>query len=163
MPLPNFISKIFAGGASGLIDSIKDTVDELNLSKEEKEQFKENLLKETNAHIQAMESNAIRETEAYLKDVDSARNLQVEALKQEDHFSKRFVYFLAAGLIVLAFGFDMLFFFVQYPERNHDIINMIAGVLNTVALTSVVSFFFGSSAGSANKQKQLDNVIQKMS
>lgn len=161
MPLPNFITKIFAGGASGLIDSVTGAIDKLTLSKEEKQQFTADLLKETNAHIQAMESNAIRETEAYLKDVDSARQMQIEALKQEDHFSKRFVYFLAAGLILLTFVFDLMFFFIQYPERNHDIVNMIAGVLNTVALASVVSFFFGSSAGSANKQKQLDNLLQK--
>jgi hypothetical protein len=158
MPLPNFITKIFSGGASGLVDSITGAVDKLTLSKEEAAQFKETLLKETNRHMEALGTLAQTETDSYLKDMDSARQMQISALAQDDHFSKRFVYFLAAGLILLTFIFDILFFFINYPERNHDIVNMIAGVLNTVGFASVVSFFFGSSAGSHSKQKQLDQL-----
>jgi len=76
----------------------------------------------------------------------------------KDLFGKNFLNTLAIILIVLTFGFDTMFLFVQYPERNHDTITMIAGVLNTVGFASVVSFFYGSSQGSKNKQDKLDEV-----
>lgn len=74
----------------------------------------------------------------------------------KDLLSKNFLNTLALVLITLTFGFDTMFLFVEYPERNHDTITMIAGVLNTVGFASVVSFFYGSSQGSKNKQEQID-------
>lgn len=74
----------------------------------------------------------------------------------KDLFSKHFLNLLALVLIALTFIFDMMFLFVSYPERNHDTVTMIAGVINTVGFASVVSYFYGSSQGSKNKQAQLD-------
>lgn len=68
---------------------------------------------------------------------------------------------LALFLIVLTFVFDMMFLFISYPERNHDTITMIAGVINSVGFSSVVSYFYGSSSGSKSKQEQLDKVQEK--
>lgn len=161
MPLPGFITKIFAGGAKDIINSVTNTIDEFTLSKEEKEKFKAELFAATNAHVEKMAALAQEETNAYLKDVEGARALQAAALSQSDLFSKRFVYYLAIGLLVITFVFDLLFFFIQYPERNHDIINMIAGVINTVGFASVVSFFFGSSKGSEDKQKHINEILSK--
>lgn len=95
---------------------------------------------------------------AYLADVDSARQMQIQALQQDDKFSKRFVYYLAIGVIVMTFAFDMCFFFIQYPERNHDIINMIAGTLNSTGFAAIIYFFFGSSKSSQNKQDTIDRL-----
>ncbi len=158
MPLPGFLKNIFAGGAGELIKNIGDAADKIFTSKEEKEAFKQEMVKEVNRNIERMTELSTAETEAYLRDVQSARGMQAEALKQEDKFSKRFVYYLAATLIFLTFVFDMLFFFVSYPERNHDIINMTAGVLNSVGFSAVVSFFFGSSKSSHDKQQQINEL-----
>jgi len=76
----------------------------------------------------------------------------------KDSLSKNFLNTLALVLIALTFRFDTMFLFVQYPERNHDTITMIAGVLNTVGFASVVNFFYGSSQGSKNKQEKLDGL-----
>jgi len=70
-------------------------------------------------------------------------------------FEKHFLQIFGIILVVLTFIFDVMFFFVSYPERNHDILNMIAGVINTVGFASVVSFFYGSSKGSSDKDKQI--------
>lgn len=161
MPLPKFISNIFAGGASELVGKIGGIVDNLTLSKEEKESFKLDLFKATNEHTEKMASIAQAETDSYLKDVDSARQMQMEALRQDDKFSKRFTYYLATGVIMLTFIFDMCFFFVQYPERNHDIVNMIAGTLNSTGFAAIIYFFFGSSKSSQNKQDTIDALKTK--
>jgi predicted permease len=75
----------------------------------------------------------------------------------KDMLSKYFRNTLALVLIALTFGFDTMFLFIQYPERNHDTITMIAGVINTVGFASVVSFLYVSSQGSKDKQEQIDN------
>lgn len=161
MALPGFITKIFAGKAGDIVSSIGGVIDNLTISKEEKEKFKAELLAETNRSMERMAELAQAETDAYLKDMQSSRDMQIAALAQNDTFSKRFVYYLAIGLLFITFVFDLLFFFVSYPERNHDIINMIAGVINTVGFASVVSFFFGSSKGSEDKQKHINSMISK--
>lgn len=156
MPLPGFIKNIFTGGAGELVKNIGEVVDDLNFSKEEKESLKTKLIEIQNAHEEKMAAIAQSETDSYLKDMDSARQMQIEALKQEDKFSKRFVYYLAVVILAMTFSFDMCFFFIQYPERNHDIINMIAGTLNSVGFAAVIYFFFGSSKSSQNKQDTID-------
>lgn len=94
-------------------------------------------------------------------DRHSAREMQIAALHQDDLFSKRFIYYMATGIIAVTFIYDILFFFVEYPERNHDIIMMIAGTLNSTGFAAIIYFFFGSSKGSADKQKQLDKLSEK--
>lgn len=156
MPILPFITKLFSTGASDLIGTIGTVVDNLTTSKEEKEQLKIALIEQVNAHTQRMAELAQAETDSYLKDVDSARQMQIAALKQEDKFSKRFIYYLTIGVITLTFGFDISLFWVQYPERNHDLINMVCGIINTAGFASIMSFFYGSSKSSHNKQETLD-------
>ena len=74
----------------------------------------------------------------------------------KEALTSHFLQAFAVLLVVLTFAFDILFFFIQYPERNHDIVNMIAGIINSVGFASVVSLFYGSSKGSHDKQAKLD-------
>ena len=108
-----------------------------------------------------MAEHANKVTELYLKDVADARAMQVEALKQNDIFSKRFIYYFAMLMVLLTIGYDFCFFFVKFPTENKDLLNMIAGVLNTSCLVMIVSFFFGSSMGSADKQKQIEKLMNE--
>lgn len=66
MPLPNFLKNIFSGGASELVKTVSNVIDEYNLSPEEKEKLKADFLKATNEHIEKMEGLALQETEAFL-------------------------------------------------------------------------------------------------
>lgn len=161
MPLPNFLTNIFNKGAGNLVESIGNVADKLFTSKEEAAKFKLEAEKEINRHIEIMSEHSNKATELYLKDVADARAMQVEALKQNDTFSKRFVYYFAMMMVLLTIAYDFCFFFVKFPPENKDLLNMIAGVLNTSCLVMIVSFFFGSSMGSADKQKQIEKLMNE--
>lgn len=96
------------------------------------------------------------ELAAYMADMSNAREMQKSALAQEDVFSKRFIYYLAAFVVTLTFVFDLMMFFVHYPEANRDMINQVSGIINSGALIMILSFFYGSSKSSQDKQKILE-------
>ena len=85
-----------------------------------------------------------------LADVDSARKMQREALKQEDKFSKRFIYYFAIVIVIISFGYIFFTSFYTYPIANARIIDMLTGGVIAV-ISTVVNFFFGSSKGSRDK------------
>lgn len=161
MPIPGFLKNIFTGGASELISKVGGIVDNLTLSKEEKEKFNAALLSETNRHMEAVAELAQAEIDLYLKNTESARQLQIAALNQQDKFAKRFIYYLTSGLCFVTLAFDFAFFFVSYPERNHDTITMIAGTLNGGCLISIMNFYFGSTKGSEKKTDALERMAAK--
>ncbi len=85
-----------------------------------------------------------------LADVDSAREMQKEALKQDDKFSKRFVYYFAIVLALISFGYIFVTSFYDYPIANARIIDLLTGGVIAI-ISTVVNFFFGSSKGSRDK------------
>jgi len=89
-----------------------------------------------------------------LADVNSAREMQREALKQEDKFSKRFVYYFAILIIVISFGYIFFTSFTAVPIANARVIDLLTGGVIAV-ISTIVNFFFGSSKGSRDK----DNAI----
>ena len=88
-------------------------------------------------------------------DIADARDMQKIALQQDDIFSKRFVYYFAIGIA----GFSMivvgLLFFIEIPDSNRRVVDMILGVVIGSGLISVINFFFGSSKGSKDKTEQM--------
>lgn len=161
MTVPPFIAKMFANKGGEIVSDVLGGLDTLFTNKEEKLQKQIELTEKVNAHLLAMSQLAQQETDAYLKDMDSARQMQIAALNQHDLFSKRFIYYFTIGLTFLTLLYDYLFFFIQYPERNHDIINMTAGVLNTGCLVSIINFFYGSSKSSEKKQEAIENMAKR--
>lgn len=157
--IPPFLAKIFSGGAGNIIESIGKVADTFITTKSEKNAFNAEVQKEINRHIEAIELQAHTSVESYLKDVQDARDLQKVALGQSDLFSKRFIYYFAAGITLLTMAYDFLFFFVHFPPENKDLLVTTAGVLNTSCLVMVISFFFGSSKSSEDKQKQIMRMI----
>ena len=89
----------------------------------------------------------------YTADVDSAREMQKEALKQEDKFSKRFVYYFAIVIVIISFGYIFFTSFYTYPIANARIIDLLTGGIISI-LATIVNFFFGSSKGSSDKDYQ---------
>tara|TARA_R110000850_G_scaffold145873_1_gene268105 strand:+ start:540 stop:1052 length:513 start_codon:yes stop_codon:yes gene_type:complete len=89
------------------------------------------------------------------KDRADARDLQKVALSQEDLFSKRFIYYLTMGIL----GFSMIIvgmlFFLEIPDTNRDVVNLILGVLVGTGLTGIFNYFYGSSQGSKDKSTEL--------
>lgn len=164
----SFLSKIFAGGASTLIDKVGSVVDDLTLSKEEKEKLKIELIKATNDHEAKMAELAEKEFEAQLKDTESARNANV-SLQTSDKtplFNKVVPYAIACftaiiwgGMTVYVIG-SMLNIIKRDPGVNFEgVLGVYAGLTGTFMV--VLNFFFGSSKGSEDKQKWMQKMMEK--
>jgi hypothetical protein len=101
-----------------------------------------------------------KERADYLADVQNAREMQKTALTQEDKFSKRFVYYLTTGSLLLGFAYIFFITFFPIPQQNQRFADTILGVVITVIFATIYNFFFGSSKGSADKNVLLTNIKQ---
>jgi hypothetical protein len=100
---------------------------------------------------------------AYLKDVDSARSMQVAALQQTDTFSKRFLYYFALGWSTIAALYIFGITFLPIPENSVRFADTILGVLLGTIIAQIVSFFFGSSKSSQDKDKVVAELSGRIS
>lgn len=103
--------------------------------------------------------------EEYLADLEdrkNARAMQIEALKSDDKFAKRFIYYYAAAMTAMVFFVIAMLFFVEIPEDNKRIIDMVMGVIVGTGLAGVFNFFFGSSEGSKSKENAISSVLSKI-
>lgn len=86
-------------------------------------------------------------------DIANARNMQVEALRQEDLFSKRFIYYFAIFWSLFAAGYIGFITFGTIPTDNQRFADTILGFLLGTVVATILQFFFGSSMGSKEKEK----------
>lgn len=114
------------------------------------EQIRADVEKQSEFNLKVLEQNAELE-KAYLLDVQSARQMQIAALGQEDVFSKRFVYYFATGWSIFAMAYFCAVTFIDIPPEGQRIADTILGVLITSVVGSVFGYFFGSTKGSALK------------
>jgi len=87
-------------------------------------------------------------------DTANARNMQVEALRQEDLFSKRFIYYFATFWSIFASGYIAFITFGTIPPDNQRFADTILGFLLGTVVATILQFFFGSSMGSKEKDKR---------
>lgn len=87
-------------------------------------------------------------------DTANARNMQVEALRQEDVFSKRFIYIFATFWSIFAAGYIGFITFGTIPVDNQRFADTILGFLLGTVVATILQFFFGSSMGSKEKDKK---------
>lgn len=116
----------------------------------------------TPAEIQAIRDSEVKlreldykELELEAKDRDSARQMQIAALNQEDKFSKRFVYYYASFITFVSFMYIFFITFGTIPEANVRFADTILGFLLGVGLSNIIVYFFGSSKGSRDKTDAL--------
>lgn len=103
------------------------------------------------------------EVKEYLADVQSARNMQIESLKQDDLFSKRYVYYLASFWSIVAMVYIFMITFMTIPEANVRFADTVLGFLLGTIIATVIQYFLGSSKGSADKTAQLSSFAGKSS
>lgn len=158
--MPNFLNKIFSGGAGQVVESVANVVDKFVQTKEEKDAANLELQKVLNSHLEVMEQEATKQLEVYQKEMDSARNreIQIATAEKAPLLNKIITPILALAVVTLTF---ILFYILMFREvgNEKDIIIYVLGVLSAVC-TQVVSYFFGSSQGSAQKQTQIDKLIK---
>jgi hypothetical protein len=162
----SFFTDLFSSGATSLITAVGDAIDKNVTSDQERKELDNELAKAAMQHEEQMATLGVQETQAYLADAASARDNQ-SRVQESEHASwlaKNVQPMLAVGIMALTF---ILYSVVIYGSTKEgfllpatkDVVIYILGALTTVA-TQVVSYFFGSSAGSADKSKAL-NAIAK--
>jgi hypothetical protein len=89
-------------------------------------------------------------------DKANARAMQVEALKQDDMLSKRFVYYFATFWSIAAALYIAFITFGDIPESNVRFADTILGFILGTIIATIVQFFFGSSMGSKEKEQFIE-------
>lgn len=111
--------------------------------------------------IQELKINTEAELEkARLSDIRDARSMNEKAMQSDDKFVRRFIYYLAAGTILIVAAMICLLYFVEIPKGNERIVDMALGSFIGAALTIFV-FFFGSTHGSKEKNGLLSKLMDK--
>ena len=62
------------------------------------------------------------------------------------------LYIFASVIVIGFFALLYILIFTEIPEGNRDVLNLVIGSL-IGSFTSVVAYYFGSSKGSADKNK----------
>lgn len=166
--MANILGKIFKSGAESLVKSVGEAFDRNFTSTDEKqknnielEKVKVEMQKIIFSHVQEMESKSNEAFKLEVEDRDSARKLQIAAIASDDRFTKRFLYYLAGFVVASATGFGVGLFFWTVPEENKRLVEMFADVFLFGGAIMVLSFFFGSSKGSHDKDSIIKEAINK--
>jgi hypothetical protein len=75
----------------------------------------------------------------------NARNMQVENLKQDDKFSKRFIYYFAIFWSVFAVVYLTGITFIEIPKENVRFADTTVGFLLGTVVATLIGFFYGNS------------------
>ena len=102
----------------------------------------------------AMKHEEFLISEGY-KDIADARDMQKEALKQEDVWSKRFIYIFAGIWSIFSMVFIFAVTFGSIPPENIRFVDLLLGFLLGTVLSTIVQFFFGSSVTSRKRTDEL--------
>lgn len=103
----------------------------------------------------------LREIEAANKDRDSARNREamIATSDKAPTLNKIVTPVLALGVTLLSFALFAILIFVEVKPEAKDILIYILGVLSA-AVTQILSYYFGSSAGSKEKDDKLKGLVK---
>lgn len=83
-----------------------------------------------------------------------ATDMQIAAMKSDDPFVRRFVYVFAAFWAVMSCTYIGFISFADIPEKNLRFVDTILGVVIGGVITTLLSFFYGSSQGSRSKDEK---------
>ena len=112
--------------------------------------------------MEMAQKGQLAELEFMAKEMDSARRREIEiAVSANAPFiSKVVTPILALGTVGLTFILFTVIIFVDVNAQSKDILIYVLGGL-TSAMTMVLGYYFGSSAGSKEKTKQIDDLLEK--
>lgn len=155
------LAEIFKGATEGLLKQGTDLIESFVFSKEEKTQAKEKWAQMVQQHELDLNQQTIELERIWQEDRDSARKMQIEALRQKDWFSRNYLYLLATLLILSSLAFGTALMFYPIPETNRRTIEMFFDMFLFAGALTVVNFFFGSSKGSKDKTEILGKQAEK--
>jgi DNA-binding IclR family transcriptional regulator len=104
----------------------------------------------------------LAQLEAQVKEMQSARDREVQIATSEfaPMLNKIVTPILALGTVALTFILYAIIIFTDVDEQSKDILIYVLGAL-TSAVTMVLGYYFGSSAGSKEKSAQIDDLLGK--
>lgn len=96
-----------------------------------------------------------------VKDRSDARNreLQIATSDAAPMLNKLVTPILALGSVVLSFSLFAVLIFIDVKAEAKDILIYILGVLSA-AVTQILSYYFGSSSGQADKEEKLKELTK---
>lgn len=144
----NPLTDIAIGAAGKVIEAVGNAADSLLTSDDERNK----------AEIEMRRIDGDIE-KAYLADVDSARQMQVAALQQDDLFAKRFVYWFSIAWSLFAMVFLLCVTFLDIPKDNANTVSVVLGFLLGTAISSIFSYFLGTSMSSKSKDLTINKLI----
>ena len=83
-----------------------------------------------------------------------ATDMQISAMKSEDWLVRRFVYLFAAFWAIMACLYIGMITDAELPGKNLRFVDTILGVVIGGVITTLLSFFYGSSQGSRAKDEK---------
>lgn len=102
----------------------------------------------------------IEELQAYMADTANARSMQKEAIKSDDPFVRRFIYYYAIFWSVCSAAYIGFITFGYIPEQNVRFADTILGFILGTLVATIVQFFYGSSKGSQDKTAALTKELE---
>ena len=96
-----------------------------------------------------------------VKDRSDARNreLQIATSEAAPLLNKLVTPLLALGSVILSFALFAVLIFIEVKPEAKDILIYILGVLSA-AITQILSYYFGSSVGSKDKDEKLKGLVK---
>jgi hypothetical protein len=112
--------------------------------------------------MEMAQQGELAQLEAQVKEMQSARDreVQIATSASAPMLNKIVTPILALGTVGLTFILFGVIIFVDVDTESKDILIYVLGAL-TSAVTMVLGYYFGSSAGSKEKSAQLDDIMEK--
>ena len=155
----DFIKSAFSGAGNGLLTGVSKIISDFKIDPAVAAQMNEQMKELVAKHESDMANIAEQQYEAQLKDVQNARDREV-AIANSDKaplLTKLTLPILAIAVTLGFFG--LLAYMLKYdvPQSNKSLLDIMLGSLGT-AWISIVGYYFGSSKGSDDKNKIIDNL-----
>ena len=121
-----------------------------------------NVKAEAQAKLMEMaQKGQLAELEFQAKEMDSARQREMQIATSEfaPTLNKIVTPVLALGTVALTFMLYAVIIFTDVDEQSKDILIYVLGAL-TSAVTMVLGYYFGSSAGSKEKDQKIKDLMK---
>lgn len=154
----NAISKAVFGD-KGIVGGVTDTLKSVGILKDTEAIAKtEQALRDYDIALKEKGNEVLR---IHLENTNKARDMQIEALKQGDTFSKRFIYYYASFITLATVVYIYFITFRDIPKDNVRFADTVLGFLLGTLLATIINFFFGSSASSDKKNDIIHQVLKE--
>lgn len=150
----NPLKGIFSIGVDKALDSLKGVVTTFVKDKALGQQIEAEMVKAANELKMAEMEFDKSVIASEVADRASARAMNIETMKNDDKFIRRFPVYLAYSVVVLCFVSLIGLYFVPVPDANRDMLNFIQASLFTGGLGTIVGFYFGASYAKTNNSRK---------